>query len=206
VKVDRLLGDKNQLNARYYIDTFHNDPTFTEGNLLSYKNPTLEAGTRMQNFVAGWTKTISPTMLNEVRGGYNRVFSRRFPPSGVPSMQELGVRLPIYPVLPSISEINANNFFNIGDNLEASFFRPGYELNERMSWVKGKHNVQYGGEWQHYVVEIRNQFRRAGHSQFAASSTTGTNNTLADFLLGSMSQFEQGTGEYKDYVVNYTSA
>ena len=27
-------------------------------------------------------------------------------------MQELGVRLPIYPALPSISEINANNFFN----------------------------------------------------------------------------------------------
>ena len=40
-------------------------------------------------------------------------------------MQDLGVRLPIYPTLPSISEINANNFFNIGDNLEASFYRPG---------------------------------------------------------------------------------
>jgi hypothetical protein len=206
VKVDQLFGDKDQLNARYYIDNFHNDPTYTEGNLLSYRNPTLEAGTRMQNFVAGWTKTISPTMLNEVRGGYNRVFSRRFPPSGVPSMQELGVRLPIYPKLPSISEINANNFFNIGDNLEASFYRPGSELNERMTWVKGKHNMQFGGEWQHYTVEIRNQFRRAGHFQFAGSSTTGTGNTLADFLLGSLSSFDQGTGEYKDYLVNYTSA
>jgi hypothetical protein len=206
VKVDRLFGDKDQLNARYYIDSFHNDPTYTEGNLLSYKNPTLESGTRMQNFVTGWTKTLSPTMLNELRGGYNRVFSRRFPPAGVPSMQELGVRLPIYPVLPSISEINANNFFNIGDNLEASFFRPGSELNERMTWVKGKHNMQFGGEWQHYTVEIRNQFRRAGHFQFAGSSTSGTGNTLADFLLGSLSNFDQGTGEYKDYVVNYTSA
>jgi hypothetical protein len=205
-KVDQLVGESNQLSVRYFLEKFHNDPTYTEGNLLSYRNPTLEATTKMQNVVGAWTKTISPTLLNEVRYGYNRTFSRRFPPPGVPSMKDLGVRLPIYPVLPSISEINANNFFNIGDNLEASFFRPGSELNERMTWVKGKHNIQFGGEWQHYTVEIRNQFRRAGHSQFAASSTAGTNNTLADFLLGSMSQFEQGTGEYKDYVVNYTSA
>jgi len=206
VKVDQLVGDKNQFSVRYFFDKFHNDPTYIEGNLLSYRNPTLEAGTKMQNIVGSYTRTISPTLLNEARMGYNRTFSRRFPPAGVPSMKDLGVRLPIYPALPSISEINAINFFNIGDNLEASFFRPGYEFNDRLSWMRGKHNVQFGGEVQHYVVEIRNQFRRAGHSQFAGSSTSGTGNTLADFLLGQMSQFEQGTGEYKDYVVNYGSA
>src|SRR5262249_35067973 len=63
----------------------------------------------------------------------------------------------------------------------------------------------FGGEWQRYTVEIRNQFRRAGHFQFAGSSTTGTGNTLADFLLGQLSSFDQGTGEYKDYVTNYGS-
>ena len=205
MKVDRMIGQKDQLNMRYFFDNFHNDPTYTEGNLLSYSNPTLAAGTRMQNIVGGWTRTISPTLLNEVRLGYNHTFSRRFPPPGVPSMQELGVRLPIYPSLASISEINANNFFNIGDNLEASFYRPGIELNDRMTWTQGKHNLQFGGELQRYTVEIRNQFRRAGHFQFAGSSTSGTGNTLADFLLGVVSSFDQGTGEYKDYVVNYGS-
>jgi len=204
-KVDQRLSDEDQLSVRYFFDNFHNDPTYTEGNLLSYRNPTLAAGTRMQNVVVGWTRTLSATVLNEARVGYNRTFSRRFPPPGVPSMQDLGVRLPIYPALASISEINANNFFNIGDNLEASFFRPGIELNERMTVTKSKHNMQFGGELQHYTVEIRNQFRRAGHFQFNGSSTTGTGNTLADFLLGQLSQFDQGTGEYKDYVVNYGS-
>jgi hypothetical protein len=204
-KVDRVLTQNDQLSVRYFFDNFHNDPTYTEGNLLSYRNPTLAAGTRMQNIVGGWTRTISSTLLNEARAGYNRVYSRRFPPPGVPSMQDLGVRLPIYPSLASISEINANNFFNIGDNLEASFYRPGFELNDRMAWIKGKHSMQFGGELQHYVVEIRNQFRRAGHFQFNGNATTGTGNTLADFLLGQISQFDQGTGEYKDYVVNYVS-
>jgi hypothetical protein len=204
-KVDRTLGQKDQLYARYFFDNFHNDPTYTEGNLLSYSNPTLAAGTRMQNIVGGWTRTLSSTLLNEARVGYNHTFSRRFPPPGVPSMQDLGVRLPIYPTLPSISEINANNFFNIGDNLEASFYRPGIEIADRMTWAKGRHNLLFGGELQRYNVEIRNQFRRAGHFQFNGSPTTGTGNTLADFLLGQLSQFDQGTGEYKDYVVNYGS-
>jgi hypothetical protein len=204
-KVDQRVSDKDQLTLRYFFDNFHNDPTYTEGNLLSYSNPTLAAGTRMQNVVGGWTRIFSSSLLNEARVGYNRVFSRRYPPPGVPSMQDLGVRLPIYPALASISEINANNFFNIGDNLEASFYRPGFELNDRVAWNKGKHAIQFGGELQHYNVEIRNQFRRAGHFQFAGSSTTGTGNTLADFLLGQLSSFDQGTGEYKDYVVNYGS-
>jgi hypothetical protein len=205
MKGDHRLTQNDQLSVRYFFDNFHNNPTYTDGNLLSYSNPTLAAGTRMQNIVGGWTRTFSSALLNEARIGYNHTFSRRFPPDGVPSMQDLGVRLPIYPSLPSISEINANNFFNIGDNLEASFYRPGIEFNDRMTWTKGKHNLQFGGELQRYSVEIRNQFRRAGHFQFAGSTTTGTGNTLADFLLGQLSNFDQGTGEYKDYVVNYGS-
>ena len=204
-KVDHRLSQNDQLSVRYFFDNFHNNPTYTEGNLLSYRNPTLAATTRMQNIVGGWTKTFSSALLNEARVGYNRTFSRRFPPDAVPSMQDLGVRLPIYPSLPSISEINANNFFNIGDNLEASFFRPGLEISDRITWNKGKHNLQFGGELQRYTVEIRNQFRRAGHFQFAGSTTTGTGNTLADFLLGQLSNFDQGTGEYKDYLANYGS-
>src|SRR5215510_11914153 len=205
VKGDHRLTQNDQLSVRYFFDNFHNNPTYTEGNLLSYSNPTLAAGTRMQNIVGGWTKTFSSALLNEARVGYNRTFSRRFPPDAVPSMQDLGVRLPIYPTLASISEINAVNFFNIGDNLEASFYRPGIEISDRVTWNKGKHNLQFGGELQRYTVEIRNQFRRAGHFQFAGSTTTGTGNTLADFLLGQISSFDQGTGEYKDYLANYGS-
>ena len=37
--------------------------------------------------------------------------------------------------------LSANNFFNIGDNLEASFYRPGIELNDRATWNKGRHNL-----------------------------------------------------------------
>src|SRR5207237_4910071 len=123
-KVDHQRAPRDQLSVRYFFDNFHNDPTYTEGNLLSYSNPTLAAGTRMQNIVGGWTRTISNTLLNEARVGYNHTFSRRFPPPGVPSMQDLGVRLPISPALPSLSEINAHNSLNNCDNLDHAIYRP----------------------------------------------------------------------------------
>jgi hypothetical protein len=202
-KVDQQFGRSNQLSVRYFFDHFTNDPTFTEGNLLSYRNPTLQSRVRAQNVVGAWTTTLSNTSLNEARVGFNRMHARRFPPTNnVPSMQDLGVRLPIYPNLPSISEINASGYFNIGDNLEASFVRNGIELNDRFTWLKGKHNIQVGGEAQNYTVEIRNQFRRAGHFVFDGSRT---GHPIADFLLGYVQTFDQGTGEYKDYDVWYGS-
>jgi len=202
-KVDQQLGQSNQISVRYFFDHFTNDPTYTEGNLLSYRNPTLQSRIRAQNAVATWQKTLSNTALNEVHVGFNRMHARRFPPTNnVPSMQDLGVRLPIYPTLPSISEINASGYFFIGDNLEASFVRNGLEMNDRFSWLKGKHTIQAGGEAQYYTVEIRNQFRRAGHFVFDGSRT---GHPLADFLLGYVQTFDQGTGEYKDYRVWYGS-
>src|SRR5437764_7694517 len=176
-KVDQLVGEKNQVSGRYFLESFNNDPTFTPGNLLTYRNPTLQSHVRTQNGVGSWTRTITPTLLNEVHVGYNRMFARRFPPSdGVPSMADLGVRLPVYATLNSIEEINAVNFFNIGDNTEAHFTRWGQEFNDRLTWVKGKHNLQIGGEAQHYNVQIRNEFKRDGHFQFNGSYT---GNTLA---------------------------
>ncbi len=202
-KVDQQLGESNQLGVRYFFDHFTNDPTYTEGDLLSYRNPTLQSRVRAQNLVGSWTRTLTNTSLNELRVGYNRMHARRFPPTNnVPSMQELGVRLPIYPSLPSISEINASGYFNIGDNLEASFVRNGLEINDRFSWLKGKHNIQAGGEAQRYTVKIENQFRRAGHFVFNGSRT---GHPIADFLLGYIQTFDQGTGEYKDYEVWYGS-
>ena len=98
-KIDSQLTQNNQVSVRYFFDHFTNDPTFNEGNLLSYRNPTLGSRQRIQNVVGTWQRTLTSTLLNEFRVGYNKFASSRYPPSGVPSMQDLGVRLPIYPTL-----------------------------------------------------------------------------------------------------------
>ena len=105
-KVDTQLNENNQVSARYFFDHFTNDPTLSltgggpDGqavNLLSYRGPTLGSRQRIQNVVGTWQRTMTSTLLNEFRVGFNKFASSRYPPEGVPSMQDLGVRLPIYP-------------------------------------------------------------------------------------------------------------
>jgi hypothetical protein len=214
-KIDTQLNENNQVSARYFFDHFTNDPTLSltgggpdgqAANLLSYRGPTLGSRQRIQNIVGSWQRTMTSTLLNEFRVGFNKFASSRYPPEGVPSMQQLGVRLPIYPTLPSISQIEATGFFGIGDNLFASFPRHGVEINDRVNWAKGKHQIQFGGETAFQDVKIRNEFRRAGHNTFTSSATAGTGHALSDFALGILNSFDQGTGEYKDYKVFYASA
>ena len=61
--------------------------------------------------------------------------------------------------------------------------------------MKGKHSIQFGGEMQYYTVDIVNEYRRGGNYSFG---TTATGMSLADIMLGDMTRFEQGTGEYKN--------
>ena len=121
-------------------------------------------------------------------------------PSEMPDKQLFTFRQP----MGVAAVITAGNF--PGNNWDADNSKDqnltAYHLEDNLTWVKGKHNLQIGGEAQHYNVQIRNEFKRDGHFQFNGSYT---GNTLADFLLGYVSSLDVGTGEYKDYKVLYAS-
>ncbi|MBI4910114.1 MAG: TonB-dependent receptor [Acidobacteria bacterium] len=204
IKGDHQFTDADRLSIRYFIDHFSNAGTFDPSNLLSYRNPTLASRVRSQSGMVNWTHIISPAILNETRFGFTRIHAARGPFfEGVPSMQSLGVRLPLYPTLPSISQIEAQGFFNIGDNLEAKFPRTAFEVANRTGWIRGKHSMQFGGEMVRQRVDIANEFRRAGHFVFSGD-VTGL--SMADYLLGALRTFDQGTGEYKAFRVTYPAA
>jgi hypothetical protein len=200
-KVDHQVTTKDRLSVRYFVDHFLNAGTYDPSNLLSYRNPTLASRVRSQSGVVTLTRTISQSVLNDFHFGFNRVHAARGPFfEGVPSMSDLGVRLPLYPSKPSISQIEAVGFFNIGDNLEAKFPRTSFEAGNRTSMIRGRHSIQFGGEVSRQRVDIANEFRRAGHFQFSGDVT---GNAMADFFLGSIRTFDHGTGEYKNFRVTY---
>lgn len=203
-KIDHQLSSKDRLSGRYFVDHFTNAGTFDSSNLLSYRNPTLASRVRSQSGVVSYTRTFSATLLNDFHFGYNRIHAARGPFfEGVPSMSDLGVRLPLYASKPSISQIEAVGFFNIGDNLEAKFPRTTFEWGNRTSWVNGRHNIQFGAEFARQRVDIVNEFRRNGHFQFSGD-VTGL--SMADYFLGAVRTFDHGTGEYKQYRISYPSA
>jgi hypothetical protein len=204
-KVDHQLTPNDRVSVRYFIDHFDNASIYNDSNLLTYRGGSNQSRVRTQNTALSWSKTFSPSLLNDLSFGYNRIHSRRAPPNNTPGMKDLGVRLPVYPMLASIAQIEASGFFTIGDNLEAKFVRNGFEWSDRMSWIRGKHTLQFGGEIARYRVDIVNEFRRAGHYVFTANSTFGTGHSIADFLLGQLATFDQGTGEYKNNRATYSA-
>jgi carboxypeptidase family protein len=210
LKIDQQLGANNQIIARYFIDDFNNESQFVPGNILSYTGPSLESTPRSQNIVTAWKRTLSSTMLNETTFGYNRLNTARQPHADVPAIQDFGVRLPYLPRMRSISEINANGYFNIGDNLEARFPRDGFQFGNKMNWMTGHHSMQFGAEFEYVRPEIYNDYRRAGHFVFngqytRAPGAASGGHALADFVLGKLRTFDHGTGEYKNYRALYQS-
>ena len=203
VKVDQQLTINDQLSGRYFIDHFDNAAIITPGDLLSYRTGSNESRVRSQSMVYSWKRTMTSTLLNETHFGFQRMHASRRPPPGIPSMPDLGVRLPLYSSIPAIQSISVSGYFSIGDNPLGLFVRNGFEFNNRTSWMKGKHSMQFGGEAQYYKAHISNEYRRPSSVSFNGSAT---GNAMADFMLGDMRTFDQGTGEYKENRVLYSSA
>ena len=200
-RIDHMLTDNDRLTGRYFIDHFDNAGNYDPSNILTYKGPVIAARVREQNLMVGWQKTVSPTVLNDVKFSYQRMHAARGPFfDGVPSMSSLGVRLPLEATLPSISEINVNGFWSLGDNLQAYFLRNGYQLSDAASVIKGNHTIQFGGEISHQRIDIENEFRRNGHFIFRGNASKSAQ---ADFFLGAIDTFDHGTGEYKNFRANY---
>lgn len=202
LKVDQQLTSKDQLSGRYFIDHFDNAAIITPGDLLSYRTGSPKSRVRSQSGVYAWKRTWTPTVLNETHVGFQRMHAGRVTPP-TPSMQELGVRLPLYPTTPNIQLIDVSGFFAIGADAPSDFVRNGVEVNNRTSWMKGKHSIQFGGEAQYYKATIDSEYRVPSSSVFNGSAT---GNAMADFVLGDLRSFDQGTGEYKDNTNFYSSA
>ena len=202
-RIDHLATANDRLTGRYTLDHFDNAGNYDPSNILTYRGPVIAARVRSQNMMVGWQKTASPTVLNDLKFSFQRMHAARGPFfDGVPSMTELGVRLPLEATLPSISQIEAAGFWRLGDNLEASFVRNGFQFSDQVSIIKGNHSIQLGAEVSHQRVDIVNEFRRNGHFVFRGNAT-GFAQT--DFFLGIIDSFDHGTGEFKNFRVNYSA-
>jgi hypothetical protein len=202
LKVDHQVTNNDQLSGRYFIDHFDNAAIMTPGDLLSYRIGSPKSRVRTQSGVFAWKKTLSATALTESHVGFQRMHAGRVTPD-TPSLQELGIRLPLYPTTPNIQSISVDGYFAVGADAPSDFVRNGVEFNNRTNWAKGKHSIQFGAEGQWYKATIDSEFRVPGTFTFSGSAT---GNAMADFMLGDMRTFDQGTGEYKDNVNFYSSA
>ncbi len=140
---------------------------------------------RIHQAMFGNTRTLSPTVVNEFRFGYNsfyNTFGREL--AFVRDVtSELGI--PGMSTLPEtawgIPSIGINGLCGFGDSTEGPYTvrNKNFEFIDNVSWIKGRHSFKIGGHVRidHYN-QVGNQFPRGGF-QFDGRATGSLNGTGA---------------------------
>ena len=185
-RVDWVQNAKHTLFGRYLFDDYSNPPTFNGTNLLTTTAPgSLE---RAQSATIGDTYTFGPTTLNSFHVSFNRVRDNRGP-TDIPINPTL-LGSDMYSAVPNFLLLSISNAFSTfcGTCAPGHFDVNSYQLADDVDLVRGRHQIALGFN----LIRIQNNtisgFDENGTFTFNGSFT---GSPLADFMVGSVSDFQQ---------------
>jgi hypothetical protein len=194
-KIDYNLG-KHHLSGHYF-QLNYSVPTILPpssnilaGNLENPQNLGLKnisvvdiysiSSNTLLNSYFGWTSqtgvTLSAAPFNIAQAGSNIAQPTNFPP---------------------ILNVIVAGDFNVGVQAATGTWDRG-DVSDReiATFVRGSHELQFGGEWRRIRTPMGNSYQADGNYTFD-NSLTGDD--LGDFLLGDVSSFTQAGGLYLDF-------
>lgn len=156
--------------------------------------------TGYEQYLGSNTRTITPSLVNEARFGYTRLFNSigtlsAFTTNEVGALGISGLQAgaPATWGIPAIT-LNGDGFSGIGDNTDGPYVIQNNTLQavDKVSWVKGKHTLRFGFEYDRQNFnQVGNQFSR-GNFVFQPNATQSPTHTggdaFAEFLLGDLYQ------------------
>ncbi len=199
IKIDQNFGAKDQAFFRY---SQQGTQQYLPGPLPLPAVGSINASNNLyplKQFVAAYTRTLSPAMVNEVRAAATRLNIKALQLNYGNNVAEQvgipGVNSGSNPLFSGLPTVNLTGFPALGDSgaRPAIIAMNNYQVNDILSWTKGKHSLRFGGE----VVRLqKNNFQSVtlhGSYDFGPIYTTnlaspsGTGLSLADLLLGAPS-------------------
>jgi hypothetical protein len=193
-RIDYQVSDRQMLFGRYMATAYLLPSAYAfSGNILDSTTGGLD--NLAQSIAAGHTFLISPTTVNTLRVAANRVAVHRFNDDYF-SGCDIGVQMSCY--VPHQTVFNVNGAFNIGiaTAIEATFIPSYYTLSDDVSMVRGSHQFAFGFsgfKYQHSQVANIGASANMTMGALNAGLNQGTGVPLADFLLGRVSSFSQGS-------------
>jgi hypothetical protein len=187
-RIDQNIGDKIRLYARA---DYQNESVFGGSAIPTNASTTPVTDS---NYSVGYTHTITPNLVNDLRVGRNFFSTATLNPFSVAANKNAGTALGIpgftgdttynNPGIPDFSITGFNGLANGSTNWYQNDSTT--QLSEQVSWTHHSHNIQAGLE-----------FRRLATGRAAVNSARGAftfNGTLsgyapADFVLGIPSSF-----------------
>jgi hypothetical protein len=147
--------------------------------------------------------TISPTLvLNSYFGWSSKTGLTQ---SAAPfSIADAGANIAQPTNFPATLNVDISGGFIVGDQPSTGTWDSS-QISDReiVNLVKGKNEIQVGGEWSHIHMPMGNSYQADGNYSFGGNLS---GNNLSDFMLGAASSFTQAGGLYLDFSGNEWSA
>ncbi len=183
VKIDHILSDKHRVSGGFDYDNTKTGGTSDLGPIFGSSTP---QNTRYARF--GDTYIFNSSVVNQFLFGFSRRFRGEVSNSlgqGYPAKIGLkGVQNTTFPCIKFIGTPYQEQLNNCGDS---EFADNVYQLNDSVSWVKGKHNFKFGGGVRMLQFNVRRLTQSSGEFDFNAAQTSNNGaggNAVASSLFG----------------------
>ena len=192
VKLDWNASSKDKMYVRYSKQTAESGTSQTAIPLLfpsAASNPTWS--------VAGnWNRLIGGTIVNDLLAGYSRAdnLSDEIDPLGVGKLNNR-YGIPGEQTLRGLTQIQMDNTITSVGGIETGTdnYNQVYQLNERLTWLRGRHTMKFGGSWNYYRSKSYYPGNN-GHNGFISYTLFNfTGYPFADFLLDQVSRKGRGS-------------
>src|SRR5580698_8300186 len=202
VKIDYILG-KHHVSGHYF-QLKYNVPIILppSSNILegNGEDPQVQ---RLKHISVVDIYTISPRVLLNSYFGWTSKYGLTESPAPF-NIAQAGANIPQPTNYPATLNVDVSGEFTVGDQPSPGTWNHS-DISDReiVTLVRGKNELQFGGEWEHIHMPMGNSYQADGNYSFGGD-LSGDN--LADFLLGAASSFTQGGGLYLNFSGNDWSA
>jgi hypothetical protein len=197
-RVDHDIDAKDHMFGRYYYNFYSQAADYDPTNLASYRS---YFNTRYQNALLSETHIFTSNMLNSFVLNYQRIVALRGGPPGSGDITDFGVKNIWQPNTGPYLAATVTGYFGASSSAFAGWGRNNYTFNDDLHWVKGTHNIAFGGHFELSKFDVTNVFTSYGAFTFGtATNKIGATtyqypNAAANFQLGFMTAFGQGNYE-----------
>ena len=199
IRADYNLSSKDRIQGRFFRSA--NGPFNQSGVFFSSAlgGPGTEKfgnwdgwGNSTNNTMVQYTRTFTPTLLNEARFGWQHNLFFRTPQNSSfdPSTLIPGLIKPVEGLggLPGISILGFRGF---ADSPGSGDRQATYELYDSFTWIRNKHSIKMGVEFQR-ISSFNRQNTPPQRGQFTFDGRY-SGNPFADYLLGALAFSSRNT-------------
>lgn len=187
-KYDQTVGSKDHVAVTYFfIRTTQN--AFGNGNFIWDVN---QSYTNQTNANISDVHTFSATTANQAWLTFTRAAGGRVNLPEI-SLGDLGSTFTVQGP-KALPQLNVSGYFNVGGALAGPVTTSDfYSFRDMISVIKGKHSLNFGGEFALDKGMFVGNLSNFGVFNFANSAPTTTGNALSDFVTGQVNTMGQDT-------------